>query len=70
MDYLSLDPITIQVKGPFKQAKMDSLTKDNVKPYIDLTNYIGGTYFVNIGADLPEYMVLENDPKVNIRLMK
>ncbi len=70
LDYLTLDPITIQVKGPFKQAKMDSLTKDNVKPYIDLTNYIGGTYFVNIGADLPEYMVLENDPKVNIRLMK
>ncbi len=70
LDYLTMSPITVQVNGPFKRLKISNLTKDIVKPYIDLTNYTGGTYAVKLGADLPEYLVLENDPAVNIRLMK
>lgn len=69
LEYLNLTPITVQVKGPFKRLKIKDLSKDILKPYIDLTNYVMGTYSVKLGEDLPEYLVLENDPKVNIRLM-
>jgi len=50
--------------------KINSLTKDIVNPYIDLTNYTGGIYSIKIGADLDEYLVLNNNPGVNISLTK
>jgi len=70
LDYLTMSPVTVQVKGPFKRLKINSLTKDIVNPYIDLTNYTGGIYSIKIGADLDEYLVLNNNPGVNISLTK
>jgi len=70
LDYLTMSPLIVQVKGPFKRLKISNLTKDIVNPYIDLTNYTGGSYSVKIGADLADYLVLNNNPGVNISLTK
>jgi Uncharacterized protein conserved in bacteria len=67
LNFLTAIPITLKVKAPFERLNV-SVTKDIVNPYIDLKNYPMGTYSVKIGADLPEYMVLENSPTVSVHL--
>lgn len=70
LSYLTMGSVIFDVKGPFKRLKINNLTKDMVNPYIDLSNYSAGTYTVKVGVDLPEYLVLENQPEMSIRLMK
>jgi Uncharacterized protein conserved in bacteria len=66
--YLSAGPFTLDIKGPAKE--IEDLSKDNIKPFIDLSNCSGGTYTVDIKADLSDYVTLENIPRVNISLMQ
>ncbi len=66
--YLSAGPFTLNIKGPAKEI-MD-LSKDDIKPFIDLSNCSGGTYVVDIKADLSNYITMENMPRVNISLMQ
>jgi YbbR domain-containing protein len=68
LDYLTTGPITLLLSGPKKE--IDEISKDDIKPYIDLTNYSVGTYSVIIGSEITGYSKLGNVPSVNIHLIK
>lgn len=67
MNYLTTAPITIMLSGPKKE--IDGLSKADIKPYIDLTNFKIGNYSAIIRTDYSGYTRVTNMPVVNVNLM-
>ncbi len=57
-------PIVLKAEGPAEELK--NLNRNNLKPYINLTDYTAGTYTVPIKADLGDYSSLTGNPTVNV----
>jgi len=68
LTYLTTGPITISMAGPANE--LAELTRTNLKPYIDLSNYSSGTYAMEIGVELLPHITLANSPAVNVYLTK
>jgi YbbR domain-containing protein len=66
--YLTTGPILLEIVGPKKEIA--ELTKKSLKPYIDLTNYSGGTYAMSIGVELLVHTKVVNNPTVSVFLTK
>jgi YbbR domain-containing protein len=66
--YLTTGPIKIKVTGP--KNEMKDVSRDSIKPYIDLTGYSSGTYTLPIEADFKGYTSLSNSPTVNVYLIQ
>ena len=66
LTYLTTGPITVRVTGPANE--LENLSRNTLKPYIDVSNYSTGTYAVEIGVDLLDYTTLTNSPAVSITL--
>jgi YbbR domain-containing protein len=66
LTYLTTGPISVLISGP--KELIEDITRDNLKPYIDISNYSGGTYAALIGADLKDNVTLSNAPSVSISL--
>lgn len=64
--YLNIGPISVQVTGP--ASKIDNLTVEDLKPYVDLSNYSSGTYELTIGINTSEFMTLINKPSISVNL--
>jgi YbbR domain-containing protein len=62
----TIGPITVKVEGPAKVIK--DITTRNLKPYIDLSNYRGGTYDVAVQTTVPENAIVSNAPSVSVYL--
>ncbi len=68
LSFLSTGPITIRVVGP--KNEVEGLTRNTLKPYIDLSNYSSGSYALVIGADLATHTTLANNPTVSVYITK
>lgn len=66
LSFLTSGPITILVSGP-KDAVAE-VTRNSIKPYIDLTGYTSGTYAVEIKVQLTPYITMTNSQKVSVYL--
>jgi YbbR domain-containing protein len=67
LTYLTTGPIVITVSGPAEEVM--NISRDSLKPYIDLSDYSNGTYTVIIGVSLDEHTTLKYSPQVNIQLL-
>ena len=65
--YVTTGPITIKLAG--LKEEIDTITRDTIEPFIDLTGYTGGTYMLTIGFDLKGSTTLVNKPTANIQLI-
>ena len=66
LDLLSILPISLQVIGP--KTGIEAITVKSLKPYIDLSDHIYGTYNIAIGIDTTGSITLLNDPSVRVYL--
>lgn len=64
--FLTSGPISIELMGPV--TDMADISERTVKPYIDLTNYSGGTYHVDVLVDVNGFVTLTNEPTVTLNL--
>ncbi len=64
--FLSVGPIVLTVEGPAEELK--DLDRGNLKPYINLKDYAGGTYTVPVKADIGTYSSLTGSPTVNVMI--
>jgi YbbR domain-containing protein len=63
---LNTTPILIRMMGPEKD--INNITVNNLKPFIDLTDYADGTYDVKIQAGTSLYSIIQNNPSVRVQL--
>ncbi len=61
---LSSGPIMLRAEGPAKELK--NLSRNTLKPYINLMDYAEGTYTVPIKADLGTDVSFTGNPTVNV----
>ena len=64
INFLSPGPFVIKVTGP--SAAVKDITRNNLKPYINVTDYSVGTYNVPIEANLAEYSTLTDKPMISV----
>jgi YbbR domain-containing protein len=68
LEYLTTGTITIALSGP--KSEINELKKDDIKPYIDLANYIAGTYSLIVETDITGYSTVVNMPTVSFHLTR
>ena len=66
LEFINSIALSVQVIGPVDE--MVDLTAKNIKPYIDLTGYTGGTYSIEIGIETTGYVTITNNPKISFTL--
>lgn len=66
IEYLTAGPFSLYLSGP--KSEIDDITRQDIMPYIDLTNYTTGTYSATVGADITGYTELVNTSPINILL--
>jgi YbbR domain-containing protein len=66
MTLLTTGPINLEVVGPADELK--EISRNSLKPYIDLKDYTYGTYFVKIQTDAGRYSSLADNANVNVVL--
>ena len=65
--YITKGPINADVLGP--ASEVESITRNTLKPYIDLLGYSSGTYYFDIETDISEHIALDDSPKVLLNLL-
>lgn len=63
---LNTTPILIRVMGTEKD--ISNLTANNIKPFIDLADYMSGTYDVQIQVGTSSYSIIQNSPSLRVQL--
>ena len=66
LEFINSIALSVQTIGPVDE--MADLTAKNIKPYIDLTGYTGGTYNLEIGIETTGYVTITNNPKISFTL--
>jgi YbbR domain-containing protein len=66
MVYMSSLPVTLTLSGPAEA--INGITEKSITPYVDLTDFYGGTYEIPINIEAPENVTLANSPKVTVYL--
>ena len=66
LEFINSIALSVQTIGPVDE--MADLTAKNIKPYIDLTGYTGGTYSIEIGIETTGYVTITNNPKISFTL--
>ena len=65
--YITKGGINVSILGP--NSEIEPVTRNTLKPYIDLKGYSSGTYFVDIKADISENVTISDTPKVLLDLI-
>lgn len=68
LSYITTNSIVIRLSGSADEVA--DYTRGNLKPYIDLSNCKGGTYYIKIKADLSGSTTIDNSPMVTLHLIK
>lgn len=66
ISFITSGPITVIVSGP--KNELAEVTRNSIKPYIDLNGYTAGTYAVEVKVQLTPYINLMNTPRVSVYL--
>lgn len=65
--YLTKGPIKVNVQGP--ASEIEPITRNNLKPFINLLGYSTGTYYMNLETDIPGNINLDDRPGVLLNLV-
>lgn len=65
--YITKGPIKINVLGPASEVEI--ITRNNLKPFINLLGYSPGTYYLDIEADISKHTTLYDNPKIVLNLV-
>ncbi|WP_146039157.1 CdaR family protein, partial [Herbinix hemicellulosilytica] len=65
--YITKGPIKVYVQGP--ASEVESINRNNLKPFINLLGYSAGTYYLDIEADISKNIKLNDEPKVLLNLI-
>lgn len=57
--YITKGPINVKIIGP--ASEIDPVTRNSLKPYINLMGYSAGTYYLEIETDISESILLDDD---------
>lgn len=66
-EYVTRGPIKVQVQGP--ASEVEAVSRNNLKPFINLLGYSAGTYYVDLEANPSRNVKLVYNPKVVINLV-
>jgi YbbR domain-containing protein len=61
IEYITKGPINVGVSGP--ASEIDAVTRNNLKPYINLLDYSTGTYYFNIETSYSDNISLDDTSK-------
>ncbi len=64
--FLTTGPIKVMVAGPSNELK--DISRNSMKPYIDLLDYTYGTYAVRLQMEAGVYSTLTDNPNVSVYL--
>lgn len=64
--FVTTGALNLKVIGPSNELK--SITRNSLKPYIDMKDYTLGTYTVRIKADMGAYLQIADSPDVSINI--
>jgi len=67
VEYITKGPIKVYVQGP--ASEVESINRNNLKPFINLLGYSAGTYYLDIEADISKNIKLNDEPKVLLNLI-
>ncbi|MBP1754827.1 MAG: hypothetical protein H6Q59_1225 [Firmicutes bacterium] len=66
LTFITTGPMSLKVVGPAEELK--SLNRNSIKPYIDLKDYVSGTYAVKVQIDAGTYATLADSPNISVYL--
>lgn len=65
--YLTKGPIKVNIQGP--ASEIEPITRNNLKPYVNLLGYSTGTYYFDIETNISANIDFNDNPSVLINLM-
>lgn len=65
--YITKGPIDITVLGP--SSEITTISRNNLKPYVDLKGYSAGTYYFELDTDISDTISIYELPKILIVLV-
>lgn len=65
--YITKGPIKVNIQGP--ASEIEPITRNNLKPFINLLGYSTGTYYLNLETDIPGNISLDDKPEVLINIV-
>ncbi len=66
-EYIIKGPISVNVVGPI--SEIESVTRNTLKPYVDLLEYTPGTYYFDIDSDISENISIDDKSRVLLNLL-
>lgn len=67
VEYLTRGPISVHVRGP--ASELDGVNLSTLKPFINLSGYSAGTYYMDIEVDISKNTRLDENTKVVLSLV-
>lgn len=65
--FITRGPISISIEGP--ESEIEDVTRNTLKPYINLTGYSPGTYSLSLETDISKYIVIDDTSKIILSLI-
>lgn len=67
VEYITKGPIKVYILGP--ASEIESINRNNLKPFINLLGYSAGTYYMDIETDISKNTKLNDSPKIVLNLI-
>ena len=64
--FITKGPIKVNILGP--RSEIDSVTRSNLHPFIELLGYSAGTYYIDLATDISQNISFADRPRVLISL--
>lgn len=65
--YITKGPIKVNILGP--TSEIESVTRNNLEPFVELLGYSAGTYYLDIATDISQNISFVDRPRVLISLI-
>lgn len=65
--FITRGPISISIEGP--ESEIEDVTRNTLKPYINLMGYSPGTYSLSLETDISKYIVIDDTLKIILSLI-
>ncbi|NLP17071.1 MAG: hypothetical protein GX379_08545 [Clostridiales bacterium] len=65
--FITRGPISISIEGP--ESEIEDVTRNTLKPYINLMGYSPGTYSLSLETDISKYIVIDDTSKIILSLI-
>ncbi|MDD4113356.1 MAG: CdaR family protein [Herbinix sp.] len=67
VEYITKGPISVNLVAPV--SEMESITRNTLKPYVNLLEYSAGTYYFDIETDISDNISIDSSSRVLMNLI-